>query len=71
MKLHAPLPPKFPRLNPIDKIPQLLRKKWLYKRKFRNHKAIVENRWHAQIRFTDQPWRITSIGPRGRAHRFW
>jgi transposase len=56
-----PLPPKSPKLNPVENIWQFMRDNWLSNHVFRSYDDIL---------VVDQPWTIMSIGLRDCAHGF-
>ena len=64
-----PLPPRAPELNPVENVWQFLRDNWLGNRVFTSYDDIVDRCCDAWNRFTDQPWKIMSIGLRDWAHR--
>jgi len=63
-----PLPPKCPELNPVENVWQLMRDNWLSNRIFKSCDDILDHRYFAWNRLTDQPWRIMSPGLREWAH---
>ena len=62
------LPPKSPKLNPVENIWQYLRANYLSNRVFENYEAIVEVTCDAWNKLISQPQTITSIGMRDWAH---
>jgi transposase len=66
----VPLPAKAPELNPVENVWQFLRDNWLSNRIFASYEAILDHCCAAWNKFTDQPWRIMSIGLRDWAHGF-
>jgi transposase len=63
-----PLPAKSPELNPVENIWQFIRDNWLSNRIFMSYRDILDHCCYAWNRLIDQPWHITSIGLRDRAH---
>jgi transposase len=63
-----PLPPKCPELNPVENVWQFMRDNWLSNRIFKSCDDILDHRYFAWNRLTDQPWRIMSPGLREWAH---
>ena len=63
-----PLLAKAPELNPVENVWQFLRENWLSNRIFTSYEAILDHCCAAWNKFTDQPWRIMSIGLRDWAH---
>jgi transposase len=66
----VPIPPRSPKLNPIENVWQFLRDNWLSNRVFKNCDDIVALCCESWNKLMDQPWRITSIGRRKWAHEF-
>jgi transposase len=66
---RLPLPAKSPELNPVENIWQFIRENWLSNRIFTSYQDILDHCSYAWNRLIDQPWQITSIGLRERAHR--
>jgi hypothetical protein len=64
------LPAKCPKLNPQENIWQFMCENWLSNRIFKSFDDIVDHCCDAWNKLIDQPWRIMSIGMRGRALRF-
>lgn len=64
------LPPKWPELNPVENIWQLMRDNWLSNRIFTSYDNLVDHCYEAWNKLMDQPWRIMSIGLRDWAHEF-
>jgi len=65
-----PLPPKCPKLNPVENVWQFLRDNWLSNRVFLSYDNLIDYCCEAWNRLIDQPWKIMSIGLRDWAHRF-
>lgn len=63
------LPARAPELNPVENVWQFIRDNWLGDRIFTSYHDIVDRCCDAWNRFTDQPWKIMSIGLRKWAHR--
>ena len=64
-----PLPPKSPKLNPVENIWQSRRDNWLSNRIFRSYEDILDHYCSAWNKLVDRPWAIMSIGLRAWAHR--
>ena len=64
------IPPRSPKLNPVEDIWQFMRQNWLSNRVFRNYNDIVNHCCKSWNKLIDQPWRITSIAKRKWAHEF-
>ena len=60
----VPLPPKCPKLNPVENVWQFMRDNWLSNRVFASYDAIVDHCCFAWNRLVEQPWRVMSIGLR-------
>ena len=65
-----PLPPRSPKLNPVENIWQFIRQNGLSNRVFESYDQIIALRRHAWNKLIDQPWTIISIGRRRWAHGF-
>ena len=63
-----PLPPRSPELSPVENIRQYIREDWLSKGAFGSCDDIVTLSCEAWNRLIDRPWKIMTIGLRGRAH---
>jgi len=66
----VPLPPRSPELNPVQNVWQFMRENWWSNRIFISYSDILDHCCFAWNRFTDQPWRIMSLGLRDWAHGF-
>ncbi|WP_445326837.1 transposase [Sphingobium sp. AN558] len=62
------LPPRRPELNPVENLWQFMRDNWLSNRIFKSYDDIVDRCCYAWNKLADQPWHITSLGLRQRAH---
>ena len=62
------LPAKYPELNPQENVWQFMRENWLSNRIFKSFHDIVDHCCDAWNKFTDQAWRIMSLGIRDWAH---
>lgn len=63
-----PLPPRAPKLSPVENIWQCMRDNWLSNRVFKSYDEIVALCCEAWNKRIDQPWKIMSIGMRKWAH---
>ena len=64
-----PLPPKCPKLNPVENVWQVMRDNWLSNRTFSSYDNIIDHCSFAWNRLINQPWRIMTLGMRTWAHR--
>jgi transposase len=58
------LPPKCPKLNPVENVWQFMRDNWLSNRVFKSHEDLVNHCCDAWNKLTDEPWRIMCVGLR-------
>jgi len=70
-KLHLPLPPKCPELNPVENVWEFMRDNWLSNRIFTCYKNIVDHCCDAWNKLEAQPWRIMTLGLRDWANGLW
>ena len=63
------LPPKCPKLNPVENVWQVMCDNWLSNRTFSSYDNIVDHCSFAWNRLINQPWRIMTLGMRTWAHR--
>ena len=63
------LPPKSPKLNPVENIWQYMRDNWLSNRIFQSYEDILDHCCYVWNKLVDRPWAIMSIGLRAWAHR--
>ena len=66
----VPLPPRCPKLNPVEKVWEFIRDNWLSNRVFTSYENLVDHCCAAWNKLIDQPWTIMSIGLRDWAHGF-
>ena len=63
------LPPKCPKLNPVENVWQVMRDNWLSNRTFSSYDNILDHCSFAWNRLINQPWRIMTLGMQTWAHR--
>ena len=65
-----PLPPRCPKLNPVENVWQFMRDNWLSNRIFKSYDDIVDHCCFAWNTLINQSWRVKSISLRQWTYEF-